>query len=274
MITLDLHTHTKYSHGLDSPEDMFSAARAKGITLYGFSEHSPRPHSYNYTHEYREHLTKNFPRYVQQVRALQELYPGQVLLGMEMDWMDTEMDFILASIKAYDFDYLIGSVHFLKTWGYDDDPGDWENCDKALYSARYEEYFQTLARMARSGLFNIAAHPDLIKIFSASVFQRWLAAPYSMDLIRDALLAIKSHGMAMEVSSAGTRKPCKEFYPGPKIMQLAADLEVPISLGSDAHAVAHAAYNFDSLEAYVRSFGYTSSLWFCQGQVHSRTFAA
>lgn len=273
MITLDLHTHTKYSHGLDTPADMFAAARAKGITLYGFSEHSPRPHSYNYTHEYREHLTKYFPIYVREVQELQQQFPQQVLLGMEMDWMNSELDFIQQSITAYDFDYLIGSVHFLKTWGYDDDPGDWDEQDKSVYSARYEEYFLTLARMARSGLFNIAAHPDLIKIFSVDVFRRWLDESSSLDLVRDALLAVKENGMAMEVSTAGLRKPCKEFYPGPRIMRLAADLGVDISLASDSHAVAHAAFGFDKLEAYVRSFGYDSSLWFCQGQTHRRTFA-
>lgn len=272
MITLDLHTHTLYSHGADTPVDMFAAARAKGIRLYGFSEHSPRPHSYNYTHEYRAHLTRHFPVYVDEVRKLQDQYPGQVLLGMEMDWMDGELDFIQESIGAHDFDYLIGSVHFLKTWGYDDDPGDWEETDKSIYSARYEEYFLTLARMARSGLFNIAAHPDLIKIFSADVYHRWLNEDSNMDLVRDALMAIKDAGMAMEVSTAGLRKPCKEFYPGPQVVRLAADLGVPISLGSDAHNVSHAAFAFDQLETYVRSFGYTQSLWFHQGQVHTYTF--
>lgn len=270
MITVDVHTHTLYSHGADTPADMFAAARAKGIQLYGFSEHSPRPHAYNYTHEYREHLTKNFPVYVREVQALQQQFPGQVLLGMEMDWLDDELDFIHGAIKAYDFDYLIGSVHFLKTWGYDDDPGDWAVADKAVYSARYEEYFLTLARMARSGLFQIAAHPDLIKIFSVDVFHRWLRDSASLDLIREALIAIKDNGMAMEVSTAGLRKPCKECYPGPQIMQLAADVGVNISLGSDAHAVSHAAYVFDQLEAYVRSFGYSSSVWYCQGQMHIR----
>lgn len=271
MITVDLHTHTKYSHGADTPADMFAAARAKGITLYGFSEHSPRPHSYNYTHEYREHLTKHFPVYVREVQELQEQYPDNILLGMEMDWMDSERDFIQNSITAYNFDYLIGSVHFLQTWGYDDDPGDWEKLQKEEYSPRYEEYFLTLARMARSGLFQIAAHPDLIKIFSVDVFNRWLADPTSADYIRDALRAIKDNGMAMEVSTAGLRKPCKECYPGPIIMRMAADMGVPISLGSDAHNVNHTCFSFDFLEDYVKSFGYSESLWFCRGQVYSRT---
>ena len=53
MILRDLHTHTLYSHGRNTPAEMYAAAEAAGLRLYGFSEHSPRPQGYTYSHEYR-----------------------------------------------------------------------------------------------------------------------------------------------------------------------------------------------------------------------------
>lgn len=272
MITADLHTHTHHSHGADSPQAMFAAARAQGITLYGFTEHSPRPHSYNYSREYREHLTRSFPIYIAQVRDLQKAYPGQVLLGMEMDWLEREQNFIRDAIRAYDFDYLIGSVHFLDQWGYDDDPGDWALLSHTACDARYAAYFATLRTMAESRLFQIAAHPDLIKIFSVAQFSAWITHKASQNLVYEALCAMREAGMAMEVSSAGLRKPCREIYPGPVIMRMAADMGLPIAFASDAHTVAHAAFAFAELAAYARSFGYTHSVWFDKGHVFERMF--
>lgn len=274
MITADLHTHTLYSHGKDTPADMFAAAQAKGITLYGFTEHSPRPLGYDYTREYREHLTRHYPDYVREVRELQTQHPGQVLLGMEMDWMEKELPFIQTSIHAYDFDYLIGSVHFLQHWGYDDTIADWKNLTPAQCAQHYEAYFRTLRRMVESGLFQIAGHLDLIKIFSVDTFRAWLDVDAHMALVRDVLLALRDAGMAMEISSAGLRKPCKEIYPGPKIMALAAEIGVDICLSSDAHNVHDVANAFDQLEAYARSYGYDHSVWFCKGQRFERPFDA
>jgi len=272
MILIDLHSHTKYSHGANTPSEMLKVALDQGIELFGFSEHSPRPHSYNYTHEYREHLLKYFPVYIEQVLELKEQYPDKVLLGMEVDWIDAEIDFMKESILKYDFDYLIGSVHFLKTWGYDDDPKDWHSIDEQLCAARYEEYFIALGNLAKSGLVNIIAHPDLIKIFSISYFNKWINNSCNLDIVRDALLNIKNSGMAMEVSSAGLRKPCAQIYPCPQIMQVAAELKVPISIGSDAHRLKDIAYGFDILEKYVRSYGYVSSLYFNKGQKYTYKF--
>ena len=76
------------------------------------------------------------------------------------------------------------------------------------------------------------------------------------------LTAIRDNGLVMEISSAGLRKPCNEIYPHPAIMRLASDLGVKISFGSDAHCPNTPAYAFDQLEAYARSYGYTSSVIF------------
>ena len=124
MIRVDLHMHTRYSHGRDDPQAMYAAAQAAGLELMGFSEHSPRPCGYDYTREYREQLRESLPRYVSEVAALKEKAAReggcQVLFGMEMDWLDGAEAFVREACAACPFDYLIGSVHFLGNWGYDD----------------------------------------------------------------------------------------------------------------------------------------------------------
>ena len=255
MITADLHTHTRYSHGKNTAREMFAAGRERGIALHGFSEHSPRPDGYDYPREYRAQLMRGYPDYVREVLELKEQHPGQVLLGMEVDWMGAESGFIQKAIRAYDFDYLIGSVHFLDAWGYDFSADDWKDLSFAQRTAQYESYFRALAGMAASRLFNIAAHPDLIKIFSIDSFRQWLTRHGGLDLVRDSLVAIRDAGMSMEISSAGLRKPCREIYPGPEIMRLAADLRIPVTFGSDAHQAADMAFAFNELARYAASFG-------------------
>jgi histidinol-phosphatase (PHP family) len=255
MITADLHTHTLCSHGRNTVRDMFAAGRERGIALHGFSEHSPRPDGYDYPREYRVHLTRAYPDYVREVRELKEQYPGHVLLGMEVDWLEAEADFIRAAIRAYDFDYLLGSVHFLGTWGYDFSADDWKDVSLDQCAAHYEAYFRALTGMAASRLFNIAAHPDLIKIFSLDRFRQWLTRHDGLDLVRESLVAIRDAGMSMEISSAGLRKPCREIYPGPEIMRLVVDLRVPVVFGSDAHQAAEMGFAFDELARYAASFG-------------------
>ncbi len=272
MIKADLHTHTLYSHGLDTPAAMWASAQEKGIELLGFTEHSPRPNNYTYSTEYRDKLSKYFPQYVAEVTALKEENPGKILLGMEMDWMEKEVPFIKEALAAYDFDYVIGSVHFLETWGYDDLASDWVSLKKNHCHEHYVHYFTTLRRMAESGLFNIAAHLDLIKIFSIETFQEWITKKESLLLVGEALQAMMLNGMALEISSAGLRKMCKEIYPCPQIMALAKELYVPIAFASDAHNVNDVAADFDILADYARSFGYDHSVYFCKNTMHKLEF--
>jgi len=255
MITSDLHTHTRYSHGKGTAGEMFAAGKQRGIVLHGFSEHSPRPVGYDYPREYRDQLISSYPDYVRDVLELKGHHPGQVLLGMEMDWMETELSFIQKTIRAYEFDYLIGSVHFIGTWGFDFTAADWKDLTFVQRAAHYENYFHALTGMAASRCFHIAAHPDLIKIFSLETFRTWLTQHDGLDLVGESLVAIRDAGMSMEISSAGLRKPCREIYPGPEIMRLAVDLQVPVVFGSDAHQPAEMGFAFDELARYAAGFG-------------------
>lgn len=272
MIRADLHTHTAFAHGNNSVRDMFEAGQKRGLLVHGFSEHSPRPLGYDYPVEYRDRLNAAFPDYLREVSELAAECASSdamggvtVLLGLEQDWLEAEPDFMRQVAGSHPFDYIIGGIHFLGTWGFDASAADWACLCPAQREQHYALYYQTMRRMAESGLYRIVAHPDLIKIFSVEDFRLWLAKSGSIDLVRDALCAVRDAGMAMEISSAGLRKPCREIYPGPQILQLAADLGVPITFGSDGHCVNTIATGFDLLAPYAASVGYRESLVF-QGE--------
>ncbi len=273
MISIDLHSHTAYSHARDNVADMYAAAVDKGLTIFGFSEHSPRPEQYNYPTEYRDRLNAHLLDYVHEVTELKN-NPGpcRVLFGMEVDWFEADQDFVVRACHQFPFDYLLGSTHFLGTWGYDGGSGPWEAMDEQARFATYEAYFRTWTKMLASGLFNIASHPDLIKIFTRDSFHSWIIRDENQRLVRQALTVLKEQGMAMEVSSAGLRKPCREIYPCPMIMHLAAEVGVPISFASDAHSTDDVAYGFPTLASYARSFGFTHSTYFAGGQAFSVPF--
>ncbi|MBQ3060120.1 MAG: histidinol-phosphatase [Desulfovibrio sp.] len=273
MIHTDLHSHTKYSHGADTPAAMYTAALQQGLTVFGFSEHSPRPEGFDYLHEYRDHLNRHLPDYVSEVLELraapQEGARGlcRVLFGMEMDWLEGQEDYVRRACQAFDFDYLIGSVHFIGHWGFDDGAGPWKQASQEECEAWYTSYFDAWETMLRSGLFQIAAHPDLIKIFSVEQFHIWLDRPESQDRVRQCLTVLRDAGMAMEVSSAGLRKACREIYPAPLIMRMAAELHIPISFASDAHGVDDVAYGFARLASYAKAFGFREHVLFDRGRV-------
>lgn len=270
MISADLHTHTLYSHARDSAAAMYAAAIQKGLTCFGFSEHSPRPEKYTYTHEYRDKLNAHLPDYVRDVGELKRKGGAcRVLLGMEIDWFENDQAFVRTAATQFPFDYLIGSVHFLGTWGFDDNTGAWDKLTQSQREIQYRSYFMTWRKMLDSGLFNIAAHPDLIKIYSVDSFHLWLAKEENLRLICDCLQVLRQRNMAMEISSAGIRKPCREIYPCAAIMRLASEVGVRISFASDAHTTEDVAGAFPRLASYARAFGFTQSVLFDRGNCES-----
>jgi histidinol-phosphatase (PHP family) len=249
---------------------MFEAACRAGLSIFGFTEHSPRPPEFRYPRDYQEALTRHLPDYAAEVLALKALGRQRgitILLGLELDYFPGREGFAEEVIRAYPFDYIIGGLHFQGTWGFDFTPEDWTDLGRQERFAIYERYYRDLASMCRSGLFCIAAHPDIVKIFSPDTFRDWLGTQSALDLVREALTALREAGMLMEVSSAGLRRTCNEIHPGPVIMGLARELGVAISFASDAHCANTPAFAFDALARYARDFGYEESFVPAQGRL-------
>ena len=174
-------------------------------------------------------------------------------------------------VAAWPFDYVLGSLHYLDgmsvgaiaNWG--PEVGQEERF------ARFAAYFYEMASMAKSGLVQVASHPDFIKLRAVEDFHAWLALPESMAPLTAAMEALARTGTAMEVSAAGLRQNFAEPYPAPAIMRLAREAGVDICFGSDAHAPADIARQFGELAAYARSFGFTDSVIFINR--HARRLA-
>jgi histidinol-phosphatase (PHP family) len=200
---------------------------------------------------------EQLPEYVQQVQALQGQFSGiRIKLGIEADYYSPSEEAATRALLAqYPFDYVYGSVHFLDDWAFDD-PERIAEWDSQNIDTVYEQYFQRVQQAIRSELFDVVGHLDLVKKFGHR-------PTYDLkEPVEQIIKACQETGMAIEVNTAGLRKPVKEIYPSLDILRLIQQHDVPIVLGSDAHAPHEVAYDFDYARTVLHHCGLTKSAIF------------
>jgi histidinol-phosphatase (PHP family) len=226
------------------------AATAAGIEELGVSEHVYRflqaldvwRHPY-----WVEQATDDLDAYCEFVRTT------PLRLGVECDWVPGTEERIEELLSSRDFDYVVGSVHFIGEGENAVDDQDW---DAWQTSADPEEvwrrYFAYLAEAARSGLYDILAHPDLVKVWGKG-------KPFPEgDLARfyePAIEAIAESGIAVEISTAGLRKPVGEIYPAPRFAELCVEAGAAFALSSDAHLPEHVGFEYPAAVEAMRGWG-------------------
>ncbi len=255
----DYHTHTPLCHhAVGTPGQYIDAALAAGVTEYGVSDHAPaRPEPFD---DWRM-LEADLPAYFAWVDTARAHAAGRlpVRLGLECDWLPGCESWIEDLASRAEWDYLIGSIHYLRDWDFDNPKwlGRWSEVDVEETWARYwEEY----AAMARSRLFDCLGHPDLVKKF---------AFRPKGDLNRyyePVLAAIAASRSAIELNTAGWHKPCAEQYPAFDFLLMAQEAGIPLLINSDAHAPGEVARDFDKAIALAREAGYRETLLFHQRQ--------
>jgi histidinol-phosphatase (PHP family) len=225
MIDLHIHTH-RCRHATGTPAQYIAAAEAAGISTVAFTDHLPMldGSDTDYAMSWAE-----LPDYVSDIRALQGRTAPEVLLGIEADWDPGEADALRDALARHDFDIVLGSVHFVDGWAFDDPrlTGRYATTD---IDALWRSYFASLEEAATSGLFDVMAHPDLVKKFG------YLPTFDPREIFESAAQAFAAAGVAVEVNSAGLRKPCAELYPSPAFLAACRRAGVPATMGSDAHA--------------------------------------
>ncbi|MFL5908293.1 MAG: histidinol-phosphatase [Solirubrobacterales bacterium] len=225
-----------------------AAAEEHGIDELGVSEHV-----YRFTqaleiwrHPYWEGQARDdLDGYCEFVRGT------PLRLGIECDFIPGSEDRI-ANLLDRDFDYVVGSVHFLGADGAIDDRRHdaWETIGDpdALWGA----YFRWQAELVRSGLFDIVSHPDLVKMWGADRPAPRRDPRFHYEPLVE---AIADADIAVEVSTAGLRKPVEEIYPSRELAEMCVEAGAEFALSSDAHAPDQVGFGYDQAIEFLGSLG-------------------
>ncbi len=198
---------------------------------------------------WRFHASADLDRYVETVlEAKRQGLP--VVLGLEVDYYRGRMDQVAGLLADYPFDVLLGSVHWVGGWRFDDlddavSMAEWTSRD---VDDCWDAYTDAFAELAATRTCDVFAHPDLVKVAARRPEhpQEW------WERLAD---AAAESGMASEVSSAGWRKPAAEQYPAEGLLVRLAVRGVPFTTASDAHHLSHVADRAGDLCALLRSAG-------------------
>jgi histidinol-phosphatase (PHP family) len=233
-------------------EHLFRFVQADAA-LAGFWDDDPDPVLRDQLARYwREHAHADLDAYVDAV--LEAKGAGlPVVLGLEVDHYAGRMDRVASLLEGYPFDVLLGSVHWVGAWGFDQvgDPVVDAEWDKRSVESVWDAYTDALEELAASGVCDVLAHPDLPKVGGRrpAVPDEWY------DRMAE---AASSSGMAAEVSSAGWRKPVAEAYPAPALLSRFRKAGVPATTASDAHGLPDVAARSADLRALLADAGYES----------------
>lgn len=245
----DYHTHTPLCrHATGRPEEYVAAAIVAGLDEYGVSDHAP---CFPEPFDGWRMLESELPEYFEWIESA-KMAAGEnlkVRAGLECDWIKGCEETIDQLAQAYPWDYLIGSVHYLGAWDFDNPKwlGKWQQTDVGQV---WSEYWNCYAQMAESGLFDILAHPDLVKKFA-------FTPAGDLDRFYDPVIeAIAANGSVIEINTAGWHKPCAEAYPAPRFLELAASAGIGLVISSDAHAPHEIARDFEQAVALAKSAGF------------------
>ena len=175
-------------------------------------------------------------------------------LGIEADFVTGAEDRIAQVLDEHDFDYVVGSVHFLGSDGAVDDTrydvwAAYRDADEL-----WRTYFEWIAETARSGLFDILAHPDLVKIWGSD---RPSPERDVRHYYEPAVEAVAETGIAVEVSTAGLRKPVGEIYPAREFAEMCVESGAAFALSSDAHAPDQVGFGYDEALRFLDELGVT-----------------
>lgn len=235
---IDYHVHALGHRGGSYSEELvveyLVAAREKGIEEIGFAEHD----------DYLGGVV--FEAVFAAIKRFPEVKPR---IGLEFSYKPGREKEIRELLSVYNFDFLIGSIHHIDDWMFDH-PKYYSGYALWDVSELYQAYFGLVERMALSGLFDVVGHLDLVKVFGVR----------PMDDVKSyaeaSLKAIADSGMVVEVNTAGLFKPCREIYPAEELLERCYAMNIPITLGSDAHEPEEVARGFSLARQILYRIGY------------------
>lgn len=259
--TASYHTHTQYSDGTGSVDDVIQAAIAAGLTQIGLSCHAPLPYATDWAMQ-----TDRLGDYVQEIQAARQRYRDriQVLLASEVDYIpdDRILAFQQEVVVPQPFDYLIGSVHVLgdeyPPCQHNSSREDFEHIlarDYGDVPAMVSDYYARVRQMLGRPRLRIVGHLDLIKHWNEGAYYFREDEPWYQAAVEETLLAIRDAGVSVELNTSAWYKGLSTPYPSPWILERCRDLGIPVLISSDAHQPPNVARGFARATALLQDLG-------------------
>jgi histidinol-phosphatase (PHP family) len=248
-IQCDYHMHTPLcKHAAGPMEDYIERAIELGLCEVGFADHNPLPGGRSANVRMSE---AELDYYVERVTELRFRYRGKidVMLGLEMDYVEGLEGYLEQQLAKYPWDYVIGSIHFLDK---DCRESSWPRNYGGDAQPLYARYFGLMRRMAASGLCDIVAHFDVTKRSGCPPGER-----EAEDITRT-LEEIKAADISLEINTSGYRHaelPEPQPYPSLAIAEQALKLGIPLTVNSDAHAPVQVGLKFADVETFLKQKG-------------------
>ncbi|WP_281890771.1 histidinol-phosphatase HisJ [Paenibacillus sp. YYML68] len=250
---IDYHTHhVRCGHASGELEEYVLRGIEIGLTQLGLSDHMPLLHVDPATYLPGMAMPmEELPHYVEEAFRLQQKYKDQIdiRVGLEGDYIEGWETEIERIIRAYPWDYVIGSVHFLGEWDITDyrQTDGWKERDAY---AVYEQYYDAVEKACRTGLYDYIGHIDVIKRFG------FKPDCDVQQLERRALEAVKAADMAIELNASGLRMPVNEMFPSRRMLEYALELGIPVTIGSDAHQPERLSQYLDQAVDMLKAVGF------------------
>jgi len=249
MIRTDLHTHTTFCDGKNTPREMVEAALAKGMACLGFSGHSHTPFDESWCMS-----PAGTEAYRREIKALQEEFAGRlrILCGVEQD--------LYSDMPTEGYDFVIGAVHYLHL-GEEYIPVDETPEILCAAAEKYfggdllalaEAYYDTEARVAEETGCDIIAHFDLISKFNAGGALFDEKAPHYVQAWQGALDRLLPSGKPFEINTGAIARGLKEVpYPAKPMLDYIRAHGGSVLLSSDAHSAENLCFQFERWESLL-----------------------
>lgn len=272
MQLFNLHTHSYFSDGKSTPEEVVLEAINQGMKVLGFSDHSPVPFENSFAIKNDE-----VQNYISTIKSLKEKYQDQIDIYCSM-----EMDFIPGIVKDFkktkeelSLDYMIGSVHLVgndinKLWFIDGSKV--ETYDEGLFNyyngdikKGVKTFFHQYNEMIETEEFDIVGHFDKIKMHNRDRYftenEKWYR-----DLLMETMTLIKEKSLIVEVNTRGIyKKRSEDFYPSTWILPIMCEMNIPVVISSDSHKSEELTLCFKEAEDALKTAGYKETMCFRNG---------
>ena len=248
----NLHTHSTFCDGKQTPEEVVLTAIARGFDSIGFSSHG-------YTEYDLRYCMKDTEGYVKEIRRLKEKYRGkiQIYLGVEEDSR--------APVNRSDFDYIIGSCHYFcvdgRYYPIDSNIDYFKKCLDVHHGDTYamaEAYFSHFCQYIRCRKPDIIGHFDLLTKFDESDIDRFSGDARYTAIAEKYLTEAASVGCLFEVNTGAMARGLRTSpYPAAHLLYLLQKLGGEVILGSDCHDVNYLSYAFTETKAFLKDVGFS-----------------